>query len=161
MTEQIIENRMPPVGNHFPTTHYKDKRRKSGYSARHCKRKWLEKYYFMCFSPMNNGIYFLACTLFLVEMKYYKDDSTFVMALCRDYKHFLEYWQIHEQCQYHQISKDKMHNFVSSHYDPSFRKDTKIPVQTWKKMLQSWCPLLSAWRQEITIRGHREDTTST
>ena len=74
MTEQIIENRMPPVGNHFPTTHYKDKKRKSGYSARHCKKKWLEKYYFMCFSPMNNGIYFLACTLFLAEIKYYKDD---------------------------------------------------------------------------------------
>ena len=30
-----------------------------------------------------------------------------------------------------------------------------------EKMWQSWCLLLSAWRQEITIRGHRDDTTST
>ena len=64
---KIIESRISPVGNHFPTTHYKDKRRISWYSARHFKRKWLEKYDLSCYSPMNDGIYFLACNLFLAE----------------------------------------------------------------------------------------------
>ena len=77
---------------------------------------------------MKDGIFCLACSLFLDEMKYYKDDLNFVRAPCRVWKHFLKYWQIHEQCQYHQNSKDKMNNFKSSHYDPSLRIDTKITI---------------------------------
>ena len=165
---KIIENRMPPVRYRFPTTHYKDKRRKSGYSARHCKRVWLEKYDLLCYSQMKDGIYCLACILFLAEMKYYKDDSIFVRAPCRDWKYFLEYWQLHEQCQYHQNSKDKMNNFMSSHYDPSLRIDTKITMLASANLEKNVAIMVSiikclefCGRQGIAIRGHRDDTTST
>lgn len=125
----IIQNRIPPAGHNFPATTYRDKRRKSGVSSRRCKREWLEKYEHLSYSRIQDGLYCIACILFLSDIKYYKGESIFVKAPCKDWKHLLEYWQLHEKCQYHQVSKDKFGSFVLRHNDPSLRIDAKITEQ--------------------------------
>lgn len=87
----IIQNRIPPAGHNFPATTYRDKRRKSGVSSRRCKREWLEKYEHLSYSRIQDGLYCIACILFLTDIKYYKGESIFVKAPCKDWKHLLEY----------------------------------------------------------------------
>lgn len=163
----IIQNRIPPAGHNFPATTYRDKRRKSGVSSRRCKREWLEKYEHLSYSRIQDGLYCIACILFLSDIKYYKGESIFVKAPCKDWKHLLEYWQLHEKCQYHQVSKDKFGSFVLRHNDPSLRIDTKITEQAGVNFEKNVATLNSiikclefCGRQGIPFRGHRDDSTS-
>lgn len=163
----IIQNRIPPAGHNFPATTYRDKRRKSGVSSRRCKREWLEKYEHLSYSRIQDGLYCIACILFLSDIKYYKGESIFVKAPCKDWKHLLEYWQLHEKCQYHQVSKDKFGSFVLRHNDPFLRIDAKITEQAGVNFEKNVATLNSiikclefCGRQGIPIRGHRDDSTS-
>ena len=61
-----------------------------------------------------------------------------------------------------------MNNFMSSHYDPSLRIDTKITMLASANLEKNVAIMVSiikclefCGRQGIAIRGHRDDTTST
>ena len=47
-----------------PAKQYKDSRRKSGFMNRSCRRDWLEKWSFLCYSKSCDEVFCLAYVLF-------------------------------------------------------------------------------------------------
>ena len=60
---ESIQTRVPNQDLVLPTRVYKDKKRKSGTYTRTCHRGWIEKFQFVTYSHLRQGLFCLACVL--------------------------------------------------------------------------------------------------
>ena len=55
----FIKNRVPGTAFQFPAKQYKDKRRPSGFMSRHCCSEWFDKFDFVRYSVVRDGLEFV------------------------------------------------------------------------------------------------------
>ena len=61
---RMISNHIPPKSFLYPEKDFSDKQAKNRIKKRSCKREWLTKYPFVCYSKTLDGLFCLCCIFF-------------------------------------------------------------------------------------------------
>lgn len=161
---QLINTRIPQKHYIFPTRQFKDKRRKSGFAKRSCCNEWFEKYSFLSYSCLQDGIYCLACVLFPDSS--HRRPKKLISEPYINWKDAVADLNNHSTSDYHQDAMTKLQSFLHNYDNFSRRIDVTMSSNAAKRVEKNRQILTSVvktveicGRQGFALRGHRDDNT--
>ena len=160
---ECIRHRIPDKSFNYTPKQYKDSRRKSGFIS--CRRDWLEKLSFLCYSKICDGVFCLACVLFPDSS--HRVAKQLISEPCQDCKEILKDIKNHAFTEYHLSSMARLNEFMRTSNNPekdigvTISRKNKEKFEENREFLMSIIKCLEFFgRQGIGLRGHRDDNTT-
>lgn len=133
---------------------------------RYCCREWFDKFDFICYSESVDGLFCLAC-LFFPDTAH-RRPKILVKDPYRNWKDAVADLKSHTGNEYHINSMSKLNAFKATFSNPSRRIDVTMEdsnterINKNREILKAILKCIEfCGRQGISLRGHRDDDTST
>lgn len=133
---------------------------------RYCCREWFDKFDFICYSESLDGLFCVPC-LFFPDTEH-RRPKILISEPYRNWKDAVSDLKSHSCNEYHINSVTRLNAFKTTFCNPSSRIDVNIDQANSEKIKKNREILKAVLkcvefcgRQGISLRGHRDDDTST
>ena len=156
---ECIRQRIPDNSFNYPAKQYKDSRRKSGFMNRSCRRDWIEKLSFLCYSKSCDDVFYLAYILFPNSL--HRVPKQLISEPYQDWEDLFGDIKNRAFTEYHLNSMVQLNEFVRTMNNAEISGKNK---EKFEQNRENLTPIIKCFefcgRQRIGFTGNRDDNTT-